>query len=61
MSEPWDFLPRKAADNEWNLPKGKKFVVVNKDERGWRSEECFYIGHGDADFGVCLVGLCFLL
>ena len=27
-------LLRKAANREWNQPKGKKFVEINKDEIG---------------------------
>jgi hypothetical protein len=32
-------LLRKAANREWNQPRGKKYVTVNKNERSWRSEE----------------------
>ena len=28
------YLLRKAANREWNQPRRKKFVVVNKDEKG---------------------------
>jgi hypothetical protein len=28
------YLLRKAANREWNQPRGKKFVPVNKDEKG---------------------------
>jgi hypothetical protein len=31
------YLSRKAANWEWNQPKGKKFVSVNKYERSWTS------------------------
>jgi hypothetical protein len=38
------YLLRKAANREWNQPRRKKFVAVNKDEKGvGRSEECFDI------------------
>jgi hypothetical protein len=37
---------------EWNKPKKKKCVAVNKTERNWTSEECFNITHQNADFGV---------
>ena len=47
------YLPRKAANREWNQPKRKKCVAVNKAERSWRSEEHYAIRHGDAEFGVC--------
>jgi hypothetical protein len=29
-----DYLLRKAANKEWNQPKKKQFVAVNKDENG---------------------------
>jgi hypothetical protein len=28
------YLLRKAANREWNQPRKKKFVTVNKDEKG---------------------------
>jgi hypothetical protein len=28
------YLLRKASNREWNQPKRKKFVAVNKDEKG---------------------------
>ena len=31
-------------------------TAVNKDERSWRSEENFDIGHVDMEFGVCPAG-----
>jgi hypothetical protein len=31
------YLPRKAANREWNQPK-RKFVKVNKAERSWTSD-----------------------
>ena len=34
----------------------KNIVVVNKDEKGWRSEGCFDIRDGDAGFGICPAG-----
>jgi hypothetical protein len=46
------YLLRLVANRGWNHPKGKKYVAVNKAERIWRSEECFDIRHGDAEFGV---------
>lgn len=49
-------LVRKTANREWNQPKRKKFIAVNKDERSWRSEEHFDIRHGDAEFGVLPAG-----
>lgn len=45
-------LLRKVANGEWNQPRRKKFVAVNKDERIWRSEKHFDITHGDTEFGV---------
>jgi hypothetical protein len=32
------------------------FLAVNKDGRIWSSEDCFDIGHKDAEFGVCPAG-----
>jgi hypothetical protein len=29
-----EYLLRKAANREWNQPRRKKFVAVNKDEKG---------------------------
>jgi len=28
------YLPRKAVNREWNQPRRKKFVAVNKDKKG---------------------------
>ena len=50
------YMLRKAANREWNQPRRKQFVAVNKDEKEWRSEDCFDISHGDAEFGVCPAG-----
>lgn len=47
------YLLRKTANREWNQPK--KFVEVNKDERGWRFEEDFD-RHGDTEFGIFPAG-----
>ena len=46
------YLPRKDANGELNIPKKKKYVVVNKAEQNWRTEECFDIEHGDEIFRV---------
>ena len=35
------YLPRRAANREWNQPKRKKCVAVTEAERSWRSEERF--------------------
>jgi hypothetical protein len=32
-----DYLPKKAANREWNHPKRKKFVAINKDEKKSRN------------------------
>ena len=29
-----EYLLRKATNREWNLPKRKMFVLVNKEEKG---------------------------
>ena len=61
MPEPYP--PRRAANREWNQPKRKKCVAVNKAEQSWRSEEHFDIRYGDADSGACPDGFqsCFVL
>ena len=51
-----EYLLRRAANREWNLPKRKNYVEVNKTERNWRREEHFGIRFGDAEFGVCPAG-----
>ena len=43
----------KKPNTGFNRPKEKKYIVVNKAERTWRSEECFGIRDEDAEFGVC--------
>jgi hypothetical protein len=50
------YLLRKAARREWNLSKRKTFVAVNIGTRSWRYRECFYIRHGDTEFGICPAG-----
>ena len=56
------YLPRRAANREWNQPKRKKCAAVSKAELSWRSEEHLDIRHGDAEFGVCPAGFqsCFV-
>jgi hypothetical protein len=46
------FVKRDAVNREWNWPKRNNCVAVNKVEKSWRSEDCFDIRHGDAEFGV---------
>ena len=41
---------KEFASREWNQPKRKKGVTVNKAERSWPFEERFDIRFGDADF-----------
>ena len=45
-----EYLLRKAANREWDQPKRKNCVAVNKAERN------LDIKHGDAEFGVCPAG-----
>jgi len=33
-----EHLPRKAANKEWNQPKTRNCVAVNKAERSWTSD-----------------------
>jgi hypothetical protein len=37
MPETVGHLLGKAANKEWNQPRGKKFVAVSKGERNWIS------------------------
>ena len=50
------YLLRKAVNRKWKQPKRKNCAEVDKAERHWRCENCFDIGHGDAEFGVCPAG-----
>jgi hypothetical protein len=51
------YLLRKAANREWNQPRGKNFVAVNKDEKyDVKAENCFNISHVDAEFGISPTG-----
>ena len=50
---------RRAANWEWNQPKKKKCVAINKAERSWKSEECFDITHLNAEFAVFSGGFFF--
>ena len=50
------YLLRKAANREWNQPRRKKFVAVNKDEKGVGDLRLPDIRHRDAEFKVCPVG-----
>ena len=53
------YLPRKADSREWNQPKRKKCVAVNKVERNWTPEVCFDITHQNAEFGDFSAGFLF--
>ena len=56
------YLLKKAANREWNQPRRKQFVAINKEEKGVESEDCFDISHGDAEFRVFPAGFlpCFV-
>ena len=56
MLETPEYLLRKTANREWEQPKRKRSVAVNKAVGSCRSKECFDIRHGDAEFGVCPAG-----
>jgi hypothetical protein len=44
----------KAANSEWNQPRKKNFVAVEKEEKGVEDlKTCFDIRSGDAEFRVC--------
>jgi len=47
------YLPRKAANMERKKPRRKKFVAVNKNEKGVEFKDRFDIRHGNAEFGLC--------
>ena len=42
----------RADNKEWNQPKRKKCVAVNKAEKSWRSKEHFNIKHDDAEWSL---------
>ena len=50
------YLLRKATNREWKQPRRKKFVAVNKDEKGVGDLRLPDIRHRDAEFKVCPVG-----
>ena len=50
------YLPKKTANRVWNQSNRKKCVSVNRAEKCCRSEEWFYIRHGDSETGVCPTG-----
>ena len=50
------YLPRGAANREWNQPKRKKCAAVNKAKRIWRAEECFEIRYKHVEFRICPEG-----
>jgi hypothetical protein len=50
------YMLRKAANREWNQPRRKQLIAVNKIKKEWRSEDHFDISHGDAEFEVYPAG-----
>ena len=50
------YLLKKAANREWDQLKREKCVAVNKAERKWSYEECFYIRYGDIDWEFAQLG-----
>ena len=51
------YLRRKTANREWNQPRRKKFVAVNKDEKGVGDlKTALALDMEMAKFGVCPVG-----
>ena len=62
MPEQLDNLPRKSDKREWNPSERKKYDVINKAERSWRSEEHFDIvmEKQSLEFSHLVVGLAFL-
>jgi hypothetical protein len=47
-----DYLLRKAVNMEWNQPKRKKFVAVNKDEKGFGDLKITSTSDMEMHFGV---------
>lgn len=54
------YLMRRAANREQKQHEKETCVAVIKAEWSWSFEECFDVRHGNAEFGVYLVGLCSL-
>lgn len=51
-------IPKSGDIWQGKLPKRKKRVVVNKEERSWRVEEGFDIRHGHVEFVQTVLQLC---
>ena len=50
------YLPRKAADGEWNKIKRKNCVAVNKAERSWTSDvKMQSLEFAQVTFGLALI------
>jgi hypothetical protein len=50
-------IPAEERCQQGVEPAKENCAAVNKDERSWKSEECFDNSHGDAEFGVCPAGI----
>ena len=52
-------LMRQAANREWNQPRRKKFVAVNKNEKGVGNLKNTLTSDIEMQFGVCPAGFLF--
>jgi hypothetical protein len=50
-----------SANREWNQLRKKKFVAVNKDEKGVGDLKMSDIRHGEAKFGASPAIFCLVL
>jgi hypothetical protein len=50
------YLMRKTAKREWNQPRRKKFVAVNKDKKGVGDLKTALTSDMEMQFGVCPAG-----
>ena len=50
------YLKGRAANREWNQPRRKKFVAVNKDEKGVGDLKSALTSDMEMQFQVCPAG-----
>ena len=54
-----DACQEKLLTGSGSSPRGRSMLSVDKDERSWRSEECFDIRHGDMEVEFALLAFSF--
>jgi hypothetical protein len=54
------YMLRKAANREWNHPR-RSLLQSTKVKKECRSEDCFDISHGDAEFEFSQLVSCLAL